>query len=340
MVSNLPVGIEHIAYSLGEVQVTNDDLQRENPHWDMSKTFERTGVRSRPVASLGTTALDLACRAVEGAAAKSPNGLEDVDGLIFCTQTPDYLLPPNSTLLHGRLGMRSNVMAFDISHACSGFTYALGIAKSLVESGAAKRVLVVTADTYSRLIHAEDRSIRPLFGDGAAATIVSSNRPAVKILDMSFGTSGKHADRFIVRNGGFRSPKSTPPLIVTPDAGGRIDSMDHIKMDGLGVLSFFNNVVPTAVNELLAKHALSVEAPSHFVFHQASQLALNGIARSLKLPSEKMTNCLSDHGNLVSSSIPVALAQLIDAGSCKPGQFGVLCGFGVGLSWATALVQF
>jgi 3-oxoacyl-[acyl-carrier-protein] synthase-3 len=218
--------------------------------------------------------------------------------------------------------------------------YALGIARSLIASGTAHRVLVITADTYSRLVHPLDRSIRPLFGDGAAAAVVSAEQPCLTVLDMSFGTSGKHADRFIIKNGGARHGASVADEVVTPDKSGRIYSPNHIHMDGIGVLSFFNNAVPAAVRKILAKQNKSLDDISLFVFHQASQLALEGIARSLKIPPKKMVIDMADTGNLVSASIPVVLAKLLANGAFAKGQLVVLCGFGVGLSWATALVQF
>lgn len=339
MAEKFGVGIEVIAYSLGNETLTNDHLQIENPQWDMAKTLERTGVVSRPIAPTGTTALDMAYEASLEALEKLQLSSADIDALIFCTQTPDHILPPNSTILHGRLGMPPTVMAFDIAHACSGFVYALGIARSLVLSGTAYRALVITADTYSRLLHPLDRSVRPLFGDGAAATVVSAQNPALTILDMSFGTSGRHADRFIVKNGGSRYPSNTEGDVVSVDKGGRVHSQNHIYMDGMGVLSFFTSVVPVAVREILNKQNKVLDDVSLFVFHQASQLALEGIARSLKIPPNKMVIDMTDTGNLVSASIPVALSKLIAKGTLAKGQLIVLCGFGVGLSWATALVQ-
>lgn len=333
------IGIDAIAYSLGESIVTNEQLQKENPSWDMSKTVERTGVYSRPVARPETTALDLGYQASLAVLNDLNVLVEYVDALIFCTQTPDHILPPNSTLLHGRLKMGHDVMAFDISHACSGFMYSLGIARSLVASGAAKKVLVVTADTYSRLIHPEDRSIRPLFGDGAAASIVSAGKPLLRVLDMSFGTAGKHADRFIIQNGGCRNPIKSSATQIALDRSGRINSPDHIHMDGLGVLSFFNHAIPTAVREIIGRNGKSLDDVSLFVFHQASRLALQGIAKSLGISSERMLEDMESTGNLVSSSIPVILAGVLAQRKLPRGSLILLSGFGVGLSWSTALIE-
>ena len=339
MLHSLDIGIEGVEFFLGQNSVSNSQLQEENPSWDMSKTLERSGVKSRPVAIPGTTALDLAYEAANKLLNQLKCPSSEIDALIFCTQTPDYVLPPNSSLLHGRLNLASDVMAFDISHACSGFIYGLGIARSLVASGTAKKVLLITADTYSKLIHPADRSIRPLFGDGAAATIVSSDNLVMTIKDMSFGTAGNKADRFIVEAGGAKN-KLTVDENITPDRSGRIHSSNHISMDGLGLLSYFNNVVPESVLEILKKNNKSISDISLFVFHQASRLALEGIARSLKIPDEKMIIDMEETGNLVSSSIPVLLSRLLKSDAFTRGEPVVLCGFGVGLSWGTALVEF
>lgn len=338
MLNDIEVGIESIEYELGEIVTTNEVLNAENPGWDMEKTVERTGVLSRPIAAEGTTALDLAEKASKKLFEKHPKlSLSDIDALIFCTQSPDFVLPPNSTLLQERLGLPENVMAFDISHACSGFMYSIGIARSLVMSRTATKVLVVNADTYSRFIHPIDRSIRPLFGDGASAALISS-KPIIDIIDISFGTSGKHADRFIIKNGGARFKRATD-LDPKPDNSNRIYSPNHIYMDGMGVLSFFNSVIPRAVREILVKNNLSIDDIGVFVFHQASKLALDGIKKSLKIPDSKFIFDISHTGNLVSASIPVAISNSIKCCAIKSGQLGILCGFGVGLSWSTALVK-
>lgn len=333
------VGIEAIAYSLGVNRLSNKALESENPQWDMARTLERTGVTSRPISAPSDTSLDLGEKAVIALLDELKLSSDQVDALIFCTQTPDHILPPNSTLLHGRLGMPHSVMAFDISHACSGFIYGLGIGRSLIQSRTATRVLLVTADTYSRLLHPQDRSTRPIFGDGAAATLISAVSPSLNILDMTFCTAGKQADRFIVKSGGARNPRCQPAGAAVVDAVGRVRSDEHIYMDGLGVLSFFTGVVPKAVKELLARNKLSMGNISLFVFHQASQLALDCLQRSLAIPAEKMVVDLNEIGNLVSASIPVALARVMANQGLRPGQLAVLCGFGVGLSWGTALVS-
>jgi 3-oxoacyl-[acyl-carrier-protein] synthase-3 len=339
MSNELEIGIESISYSLGKNVCNNIQLQEENPTWDMSKILERTGVESRAIASKGETALDLAIEATEKLLNNFSIDINSIDALIFCTQTPDYLLPPNSCLLHGKFNMSPNVMSFDINHACSGFIYSIGIARGLLASKMAKKILVINSDTYSHLIHPLDRSIRPLFGDAATATLIKTNCSKLRILDISFGTSGVNSDRFIVKNGGFRHSSNDVDLKYLQDKSGRINSPNHIYMDGMGVLSFFNNIVPIAINEILLKNNRSLDDVSLFIFHQASKLALDSIARSLKIPSFKMVVDMLDTGNLVSASIPVVLGRSIDKGLINENQLIVICGFGVGLSWGVALIE-
>lgn len=330
------IGIVALDYYLAPTSISNETLNEQNPSWDMEKATQRSGVVSRPIASAGVTALDLSYRAVSKLIEADRQILSGVDALIFCTQTPDYVLPSNSNLLHGLLDLPSHVMAFDINHACSGYPYAIGIAKSLVSNKMANRILVVTADTYSRLIHPLDRSVRPLFGDAASVSVISAGT-GLFIDDQSYGTAGKLADRFIVKNGGMRHAQKNVNRVQL-DFAQRIRSPDHIQMDGMGVLSFFNKVVPASIREILVRNQLSIDDVSYFVMHQASQLALDSLRKSLGVPSEKVIIDMSDTGNLVSSSIPVVLKRSMGKGLFKQGNRIILAGFGVGLSWGTVLI--
>lgn len=332
------IGINAITYSLGSVRLDNYALGSENPDWDMEQIFQRTGVRSRNVSSKSETALDLAERAVNDLMKNYSLKTSDVDSLIFCTQSPDFILPPNSTVLHGRLGLKNDVMAFDINHACSGFVYGLGISKSLIMSGLARNVMFVTADTYSNFIDPRDRSTRPIFGDAAAATFIST-LPKVTILDATFYTDGKKFDRFYIQGGGAYASKGGQSLSMKKHFTSCFRDESKIFMDGLGVLSYFSKVVPDAVVKILIKNQLSIDDISFFVFHQASKIALESIQKRLSISSDKMIIDMEDVGNLVSSSIPVAFSKLMDSKKLKRGQFVLFCGFGVGLSWGCSLVQ-
>ena len=331
--------IEAIAYALPATLVTNDDLRREHPEWEFERLEKRAGVFNRYIAAENETALDFAVRACEQLEAQGELRKDEIDALIFCTQSPDYIMPPNSCILHGRLALSAHVMALDITLACSGYIYGLQLADSLIRSGSARRVLLATADTYSRYIHPGDRATRCLFGDGGAVSIISESTNGRGIRDIRCGTAGRHHEKFIIPAGGMRYPRSEDSSCAKTDRSGNVRSAEHIKMDGIGVLSFFNATVPCAVKEILAGNDLSLADVDLFVFHQASQIVLDTLRGALEIPPDKMIYDLGDVGNLVSASIPVALKRAFENGRAKPGQLALLCGFGVGLSWGSALIE-
>ena len=325
--------IEQIAYALPDGIVTNESLQKSYPDWDFKQLEARTGVSQRHIAGPDETALDLAeiaCRDIN---------MDGVDGLLFCTETPDHPIPPNACMLHGRLGLAENVLALDINMGCSGYVYGLEVARALIVAGTAQKILLATGDTYSRLINPGDRATRVVFGDGAAASIISACEMDSGIIDVSLGTAGKMHDRFIVPAGGSRCPSNNETAIETTDKSGNIRTPDDIVMDGFGMLSFVTAKVPGDVKMLLERNELDVDDVDVFVFHQASSVVLDSLSRGLKIPDAKMVNNMENIGNLVSASVPVALKQALETGQAKPGDLAVLCGFGVGLSWATALVR-
>lgn len=331
--------IEDIACAFPATRVSNRDLRVDHPDWDFNRLEERTGVFERHIASPGETALDFAVQAWGQIMAEGRFSADEIDAVIFCTQTPDFIITPNACLLHGCLGLRPEVLAFDTNLACSGYIYGLQIAQSLIQSGAARLVLLATGDTYSRLIHPGDRSTRCLFGDGGAVSIIGPSQDDRGILDISCGTAGKEYKRFLISAGGMRHPRSEETAAEVRDQSGNIRTAEHITMDGLGVLSFFNATIPREVEKIMRRNGLTASDIDLFIFHQASQVVLDSLRRLLKLPEEKVVYDLSDVGNLVSAAIPVALSRAMAVGRARPGQLLLLCGFGAGLSWGTALVR-
>lgn len=325
--------IDKISYALPHTVISNAVLREKYLDWDFKRLEERTGVIERHIAGDGETALDLAERAC------GDLDLEGIDGLIFCTETPDYPIPSNACLLHGRLGLAKNVPSLDINMGCSGYLYGLQSAHGMIATGTAKRILLATGDTYSRFINPGDRATRVLFGDGVAVSIISASPDETGIIDMLMGSDGKYYDRFMVPAGGARQPLSELTALETTDKSGNVRTPENITMDGFGVLSFFNATIPGEVKTLLQRNDLGMDDIDVFVFHQASRVALDSISRALKIPDHKMVNNMARVGNLVSASVPVSLSMALDDGQAKSGDLAVLCGFGVGLSWATALVR-
>lgn len=334
--------IERIAYHLPRGIVTNRDLERQHPGWAMGRLAEKSGVNARHTADTDETALDLARQACERLLTTSGVDAKALDGVIFCTQTPEYILPSNAFLLHEALGMSKGALAFDINLACSGYIYGLAIIQGLVEVGLARRVLFVTADTYSKLINVQDRSTRALFGDAAAATLigVADENSTSRVLDIALATSGSDHRSFYVPAGGCRLPRSERTAEETTDRSGNVRSLNDIHMNGFAVWKFIATEVPKQISLVLGRNSITVDDVDLFVFHQASKMTLDSLVSAMAIPPEKVFTNLESIGNTVSASIPIALADAERDGRLKRGDRIVLSGFGVGLSWGTLLMRY
>lgn len=330
--------IERIASYLPDSLLTNAMLHEENPDWDMVSVADKAGVEVRHIARADETALDLSMRACERLFASSPESKSTVDAILFCTQTPDFLMPGNAHVLHAQLGLGDRVLAFDYNLACSGYIYGLALAHSILQSSLASKVLLVTADTYSKHINVKDRSARVLFGDGAAATLLSRGGERNQLQSFSLCTHGREYQKFYIPAGGARCPRSGETAVENTDRNGNRRTGEQIHMDGMGVWSFINSAVPAHIRTFLEEHSLRLDDIDHFVFHQASKMTLDSLIRVLGIPPEKAYRMMSETGNLVSASIPLVLEQLFAENRFTPGDRVLLCGFGVGLSYGSALL--
>jgi len=326
-----------IASHLPARVVTNADLEAENPDWKMDAIAARAGVNSRHIAGSVETAFDLTKAACE----KLPReALERVDAIIYCTQSPDFIMPPNAHLLHAHLALPDEVAAFDINLACSGFVYGLGIAHSMIASGVARNVLLATADTYSKYIHPRDRSARVLFGDGAAVSLIEASPDDRGFSSFALASHGKEYSKFYIQAGGQRLPKSEETARETTDRGGNVRSADFIAMDGLAVWSFINSAVPKQISTYLSRNGLQLSDIDCFIFHQASRLTLDSLVKVLGIDYGKVHLNLAMVGNTVSASIPICLADAVRQGRLRAGDHVLVSGFGVGLSYATTSFEY
>jgi 3-oxoacyl-[acyl-carrier-protein] synthase III len=331
--------IAAIAYHLPETVLDNAELARLNPRFRADKITAKTGIDRRHVAALGETASDLAVHAAERLFAETGAAPLDIDYLIFCTQAPDYVLPTSACLIHRRLVLRPGTGALDINLGCSGFVYGLGLAQGLIQSGQARRILLLTADTYSKFIDVDDLGVRSIFGDGAAATlIVAETEGAAGLGPFVYGTDGKGAEHLIVPTGGAREPEGAA------DAGYEIGTGERrrgrpLHMNGPEVFNFTLGAVPALVHETLAKAELGLDDIDLFVFHQANATMLEALRRKLAIPHEKFFVDL-EGGNTVSSTIPMALRRAVEAGALRTGMRVMLVGFGVGYSWAATTLTW
>ena len=330
--------IAAIEYALPDHCLTNEELDRLHPEWSIHQVAKRTGVLSRFISGEDETALDLAVTACERLFERGEAARQDIGAVIFCTQSPDYIMPANAPLLQHRLGLSTSIPAFDYNLACSGFIYGLFLGKVMIESDQADNILLVTSETYSKYINPGDRSTMALFGDGAAVTLLRKGHKGLS--EFVFGTDGSGGDRFIVPAGGAKIPRSEKTSAVSVDASGNIRTPENIYMDGPGVLSFFKKQIPISVQELFKKTGYSASDISLYVFHQASALALDYLEKSLRIPQRKMYRNLSRIGNTVSASIPIAIRDAQIEGLVTPESRLLLVGFGVGYSWGACVLDW
>jgi 3-oxoacyl-[acyl-carrier-protein] synthase-3 len=243
---------------------------------------------------------------------------------LLCTQSPDYFLPTTACVMQQRLGIPTNAGALDFNLGCSGFVYGLGLAKGLIETGQARRLLLITAETYSKFVAHDDRSTRTIFGDGAAATLIEATESEEEFIGVPvYGTDGRGAKNLIVERGAMRNPGE--PVL---------------KMVGPEVFTFTIVRIPSLVKETLERSHLGLDQIDLFVFHQANRYMLEHLRKKLAVPEEKFFLFLENCANTVSSTIPIALFEAEKAGRLKQGNTAMLVGFGVGYSWAACVVRW
>jgi 3-oxoacyl-[acyl-carrier-protein] synthase III len=318
--------VRAIDYYLPERVVTNDDLAREYPDWTIDKIKGKTGIERRHIAGAHECSSDLAVAAAQKLIERGVCRPEEIDYVLLCTQSPDYFLPTTACILQHKLKIPTRAGALDMNLGCSGYIYGLGLAKGLIETGQARQVLFITAETYSKFIDPADRSVRTIFGDGAAATLVrgSDGMAAEAIGPFVYGTDGSGAENLIVRQGGMRAHESGPKLY----------------MNGPEIFNFTLRTVPRCLQEFLERSEKRVEDIDLFVFHQANKYMLEHLRDKVKIPREKFFIGMESFGNTVSASIPIALRQAEMQGKIAAGANIALVGFGVGYSWGATLIRW
>lgn len=326
--------IKGISYYLPQKVVNNDDLVKDYPQWDAEKVSAKTGIKERHVAAEDETAGDMAIKAAQNLFLEYRIKPSSIDFILLCTQSPDYHLPSTACIIQDRLGVPTSAGALDFNLGCSGYEYGLAMAKGLIIGGMANTILLLTAETYNKYIHPTDHGNRSIFGDGAAATIIS-NEGKYKIGEFIFGTDGSGANKLIVKTGGSRQSEKSDE--VGFDEGGYVNAPDYLYMDGTGIFNFTLEAVPTMVTQLLEKNMLVKEQVDEFIFHQANKFMLNTIRKICHFDKDKFYINLEHTGNTVSSTVPIALKDYISNGG--QAKTIMLAGFGVGLSWSGVVIE-
>jgi 3-oxoacyl-[acyl-carrier-protein] synthase-3 len=309
---------------------TNDHLAALFPKWDLDLIYSKTGIRSRHIAAPDECASDLGVAAAEKLFATEGIDRDSIDFLLFCTQTPDYPLPTTACLVQNRLGLPTSIGALDFNLGCSGFVYGLSLADGLIRSGAAQRVLLITAETYSKYIHPEDRSLRTIFGDGAAATLIEA-AATPSISSFAFGTDGSAGDALMVNSGGARPGKDA----LQPRSKWRWAS--KLYMDGPGLIKLTLDTVPQMIERVRQEGQIEDADLDLYLVHQATHKLLDQLRREMDLDEDRMPTLLRDCGNTVSCTLPLLMHHLRTSGRLRRGTRSLLAGFGVGFSWAGCL---
>jgi 3-oxoacyl-[acyl-carrier-protein] synthase III len=333
-----------ITVHLPERVETSADLAAEFPGWPVAKIEKSTGIAARHIAAPGECASDLAALAAQKLFASGVCTPGDIDFLLFCTETPDHLLPPSACLLQHRLGLRTSAGAMDFNLGSSGYVYGLALAQGLIETQGLRHVLLLTADTYSKIIHPADKSTRTIFGDAAAATLISAvpvQENGMKPMGpFVFGTDGRGATNLIVPAGGMREPHSAATATEQTDESGNIRSRDHLFMDGGEIFSFTLSAVPKMLAQIYAASGKTKEDVDLFVFHQPNQSMLETLRKQAGIPPERFAVHVRECGNTVSATIPLALQAAAEQNQLRPGMQVLLAGFGVGYSWASTILRW
>lgn len=311
-----------IASYLPEEKITNESLSMRFKDWSANKIFEKTGIKIRSKSQKNETAADLAVLAGEKIFKVSGISKKEIDMLIFVTQTQNQCLPTSACEIHNSLGLKTECGAFDINQGCTGYIYGLFLAKNMIDNKSIKNILLLTADTYTKLIDPNNASVSTLFGDGASATIISQDNNKSSIGSFEFGTDGSKSSLIKCDYAGFRKS---------------IDNWDSLQMDGASVMNFTLTEVPKAFNSYLKKSGSEIKDYDYIIFHQANKFILDRLYKKLGI-SEKGIIHLENCGNTVSSSIPIAMEKFTQKDNKKEVNI-LLVGFGVGLSWGITSVR-
>lgn len=329
--------IKAIDYYLPQRILTNEELVKEFPEWSVEKVAEKVGVDSRHLAAPNETAGDMAEKAARRLFEAYQIEPSSIDFLLLCTQSPDYFLPSTACLLQNRLGIPTSAGAFDYNLGCSGCIYGMAVAKGLIAAGIAKNILLLTAETYNKYLHPNDKSNRSIFGDGAAACLISTEGFA-EIGEFSLGTDGSGANNLIVKTGATRQKESTGKYLE--DEEGHIWYDDYLYMNGGAIFNFTLDTVPVMMKDIMCKNSIAEEQINYYVFHQANKFMLNTIRKVCVLPKDKFYINLSNTGNTVSSTVLIGLKDCYVNNTIKKGDVVMISGFGVGLSWGGTILKY
>lgn len=332
------VALKHISLAVPSKEISiYDELELFDGDTEyIEKVAKSAGLNTRRTVDDKTTASDLCFNAAQKILKKFDK--KNIDGLIFVTETPDYIVPSTAYVLHQRLGLEENCAVFDVNLGCSGYVYGLWLAASMIKSGGCRNVLLLAGDTLSKTVHPKDRSVKILFGDGGSATLLAADESAPPAF-FELKANGAGADKLIIPDGGFRNPLSKQSYIEAQTDSG-IRSPSDIYMSGADIFSFSISRVPENIQSLLNYSDVKADDLDMCFLHQSNRYILNSIAKKIKIKKDKIpATALYRYGNLSCASIPSVICTHAEEVNEFSGK-SLLCGYGVGLSWGSAIIDF
>ncbi len=332
--------IKAMHYCLPTTRLTNQELEDRFTAKAIKSITRMSGVKERRIVTDGITASDLAFVAAKRLLESYHIKAEEIDLIIYCSQTGDHQIPATSCILHHRLKLPEHCGAFDLNQGCSTYIFGLATAEGYIASGRAKKVLLLNAEALTSIIHPQDRGLIPLHGDGAVATLIEATNDDTGICFVDMGVDGSGYKHLIVPASGARIPKSDKTKIEIKDDSNCIRTDEHLYMNGPAVFHFSIYKVPEAIQSALDKWKITIDEIDLVLLHQANKMMLDQIYRKINVPVEKQFYFSETVGNLSGASLPCLLAEAWRSGKIAPDSQTLICAFGAGLSWGTIIIKW
>lgn len=331
------VGVTAAAACVPQRVSDNSSLEYLLSREDLEKTIRAIGIERKRIAESDVCASDLCFKAAKRLFEDTNVDPASIDLLLFLSQTPDHRIPATAPILQHRLGLPRTTAALDLSLGCSGYVYALSTAFSYASMEGVQKVLLLVGETFSKIINPRDKVNIPLYGDAGTATLIEKGHFDPSTFILYSDGAGEAAVK--IKGGGFRYPITQQSCIEYEQEDGNVRNDLQVFMDGMDVFNFAIKEVPRSIKEIVERTGRPLTDIDFIVFHQANKLMTDFFIKKLKFPLEKVPYCLQDFGNTSSASIPLTLVSCLE-GKLMEKKTLILCGFGAGLSWGTALLSF
>lgn len=332
------IGIKGISACVPHTVSRNADLTGLIAPEEIEKTINTIGIREKRIADADVCSSDLCYKAAEKLLRDLDVDPASIDVLIFLSQTPDYKTPATAPSLQTRLGLPNSTACFDINLACSGYVYSLSTAFAYAMMDGVNRVLLLVGETFSKIVSPQDKVNAPLYGDAGTATLIENGDYGTSYFSLNSDGSGK--DAIIVPAGCYRQPSTPENLQAKEMEDGNIRSAHQIYMDGMEVFNFTMRVVPKDIKSVMGFAGVTLDQIDYVIFHQANKFMTDFFAKKLKCPAEKVPYSLDKYGNVSAPTIPLTIASELAGILPNAEKKLILSGFGGGLSWASAVMDF